>query len=192
MEIVDLAATGKRGFNRATKLLLKEFAETIPSIWPTKQAAEEAVRAALATGSALAAIDAKGQVVGWCAAQPHYNGCVWRVRPVVVDSAFQGIGIGTMLLRHLEMRANMAGVLTLWASSDDEMALTPFSNVNLYADLPSRFARVHEMRAHPLGFYVAYGFTIVGVLPDAYGKGKPDIFLAKRAVIVPPEHDDGA
>jgi aminoglycoside 6'-N-acetyltransferase I len=33
---------------------------------------------------------------------------------------------------------------------------------------------------HPFGFYRRLGFVLVGVLPDANGPGRPDIFLAKR------------
>jgi hypothetical protein len=32
---------------------------------------------------------------------------------------------------------------------------------------------------HPGEFYLRLGFRIVGVLPDANGRGKPDIFVAK-------------
>lgn len=31
-----------------------------------------------------------------------------------------------------------------------------------------------------LSFHVRLGFVVAGVLPDANGRGKPDIFLAKR------------
>ena len=35
-------------------------------------------------------------------------------------------------------------------------------------------------RDHPFEFYQKLGFVIVGVMPDANGLGKPDIFMAKR------------
>ena len=33
---------------------------------------------------------------------------------------------------------------------------------------------------HPFAFYRKLGFVLAGVLPDANGRGKPDIFMAKR------------
>jgi aminoglycoside 6'-N-acetyltransferase I len=37
-----------------------------------------------------------------------------------------------------------------------------------------------NLRGHPYGFYQKLGFSIVGVMPDANGFGKPDIYMAKR------------
>ena len=35
---------------------------------------------------------------------------------------------------------------------------------------------------HPYEFYVKMGYKIVGVIPDANGIGKPDIWMAKRVI----------
>jgi len=40
--------------------------------------------------------------------------------------------------------------------------------------------RIRNLRRHPYGFYQKLGFALVGVLPDANGPGRPDIFMAKR------------
>jgi len=41
--------------------------------------------------------------------------------------------------------------------------------------------RIRNLHGHPYEFYEKLGYTVVGVLPDANGPGKPDIFMAKRA-----------
>jgi hypothetical protein len=41
-------------------------------------------------------------------------------------------------------------------------------------------AQIQNLGHHPFEFYRKVGFTIVGLLPDANGFGKPDIFMAKR------------
>jgi aminoglycoside 6'-N-acetyltransferase I len=38
---------------------------------------------------------------------------------------------------------------------------------------------VSAVGGHPYEFYKRLGFRPVGVMPDANGRGKPDIYLAK-------------
>jgi aminoglycoside 6'-N-acetyltransferase I len=33
---------------------------------------------------------------------------------------------------------------------------------------------------HQSGFYLKMGYKIIGVMPDANGKGRPDIYFGKR------------
>jgi aminoglycoside 6'-N-acetyltransferase I len=40
-------------------------------------------------------------------------------------------------------------------------------------------AQVRNLRRHPYEFYQRQSYTIGGVIPDANGQGKPDIFMAK-------------
>jgi len=97
------------------------------------------------------------------------------VRPDV-----QRRGIGTALARDLEAQVRDRGATTLWLGSDDESDATSLSGVDLYEDVPGHIRRARVVKNHPLDFYRKLGFTIIGVMPDANGYGKPDIILGKR------------
>jgi aminoglycoside 6'-N-acetyltransferase I len=181
VRIVELREVGKRNLERAAKLLVEEFRIIAPRAWPDRQSAREEVSTALQNGKpALAALDVAGRLEGWVGAIPHYGGGVWEIHPLVVSAEFQGLGVGTSLLRQIEFLAHREGVRTLWVGADDEGGLTTLSGVDLYHNLPDHLARMDRQRPHPAGFYMELGFHVVGVMPDANGPGMPDIFLAKR------------
>lgn len=181
MRIVPLETVGKRNLGRAAKLLVDEFREIAPNAWPDRSGAKVEVDEALESGRlALAAIDPNGRLEGWVGVISHYGGGVWEVHPLVVSSQAQGAGVGTALLREVEFMASERGVRTLWVGADDEGGFTSLSGVDLYHNLPERLEQMERQRPHPAGFYLELGFHVVGVLPDANGPGRPDIFLAKR------------
>ena len=126
------------------------------------------------------ALDDTGSVLGWIGARPEYDGHVWEVHPLVVAEPARGRGIGRALLEDIERLAAGAGVDTLRVGSDDESELTSIGGVDLYPDPLSHLQRLEDRKGHPFAFYVRCGFSVIGVLPDANGPGKPDIFLAKR------------
>ena len=64
--------------------------------------------------------------------------------------------------------------------TDDEDGMTTLSNVNLYDNLPEKIASIRNLKGHPFQFYQKCGFVIIGVIPDANGRGKPDILMAKQ------------
>ena len=43
-----------------------------------------------------------------------------------------------------------------------------------------KLSEIETVRRHPIGFYWRPGFEFIGVMPDANGFGKPDIYMAKR------------
>lgn len=72
------------------------------------------------------------------------------------------------------------GAHTLYLGTDDEANLTSLGGVDLYPDVLSHVASIRNLGRHPYGFYLKQGFEIVGVMPDANGPGKPDIYMARR------------
>jgi hypothetical protein len=70
--------------------------------------------------------------------------------------------------------------IVLWAGADDLSGETSLGEIDLYAELPSALNRVKSWGNHPLPFYRSLGFHVIGVMPDANGAGRPDIFLGKR------------
>jgi aminoglycoside 6'-N-acetyltransferase I len=178
--IVPLAR-GRTG--RCAQLLYAAFRETSPLSWPTPAAARREVRrAARKKKILLVALKADGEVAGWIGAQPveDYAGGVWELHPLVVDEACRGRGIGSALVSELERRILLRGGRTLWLGTDDENGRTSVSNVELYPRPLRRLSAIRNPGRHPYEFYLKAGFALVGILPDANGPGKPDIFMAKR------------
>jgi aminoglycoside 6'-N-acetyltransferase I len=105
----------------------------------------------------------------------------WELHPLVVDPDHHRHGIGTLLIRALEERARKEGALTLYLGTDDDYGGTTLSGRELYPDPTDALRTIAPVgRGHPFFFYRKVGFVPVGVLPDVNGKGKPDLFMAKR------------
>ncbi|MCL2461480.1 MAG: GNAT family N-acetyltransferase [Defluviitaleaceae bacterium] len=128
----------------------------------------------------LAALE-DGEVIGWCGILPSYGGNVFELHPLVVRRDWQRKGVGTALVNAVSDAAREQGGLTIWLGADDEKpgGQTSLANADLYDDLPGKM-EAFEPGDHQAAFYLKAGFKVVGVMPDADGRGKPDIFLAMR------------
>ena len=183
MRITDLKATAHAAREQAAALLVVGFAEHWPEAWPDIAAARRTVGESLSPDRiARAALDNAGDVLGWAAAEPLYHGNVWELTVLVVQPSLQRRGIGRALVADMEERVRERGGLTIWLGSDDEDAMTSLAGVDLYPDPLAHLAAIRNYKGHPYDFYRKVGFAIAGVLPDANGLGKPDIFLAKSVV----------
>ena len=80
----------------------------------------------------------------------------------------------------LEARVQEQGGVTLFLGTDDENYRTSLSGKDLYPDVLTHLAGIKNLKNHPFEFYLKVGFSLVGVIPDANGFGKPDIIMAKR------------
>ena len=180
VRIVPLRPEDSEAVQQAASLLVEGFRENSPEAWPDAGAALEEVEKSFGPERlSLVALGA-GSVLGWIGGIRQYRGHVWELHPIVVRSDRWGQGIGRALVGELEARVRDLGAETLWLGTDDEIHQTTLSSVDLYPDPLAHAARLRNLRGHPYEFYQRLGFVIVGVLPDANGFGKPDIFMAKR------------
>jgi len=180
--IVDLRPNASDAIEQTAALLHDAFRGRTED-WQDLEAAREEVTASLAPDriSRIAIDDDGGVVIGWIGAIRTYGGRVWELHPLLVSRPHRRRGIGRALVGDLEREIAARGGLTLWLGSDDENDETTVSGVDLYEDVSGAIRDLAVLRGdHPSEFYRRLGFRVVGLMPDANGPGRPDIFFAKR------------
>lgn len=183
MKIIDLPSDNENAISQAAMVLQLAFRHHWPSAWQTIDEARIEVLESLKEGRlSRIAIDDHENVLGWAGAIPTYRGKAWELHPLAVHPDHQGKGIGTALVRDIENQVCLRGGITLYLGSDDEDGMTSLANKDLYPDVWKHIRDIRNLKRHPYTFYQRLGFSIVGVIPDANGIGKPDILMAKRLI----------
>ena len=181
MNIISLIPDNDHLIQQATQLLLDAFHEHWPDAWPTLDEALKEVHEMLENGRICrGAVNEKGNLMGIIGGIPGYDGHVWELHPLAVQPDLQGQGIGRALVQDFEEQVRLKGGLTITLGSDDEDDMTSLSNVDLYENLWEQIRDIRNYKKHPYEFYQKMGYTITGVVPDANGRGKPDILMAKK------------
>jgi aminoglycoside 6'-N-acetyltransferase I len=175
--------------NQMADLLVTEFAEHWDA-WKTREEALEEIAMIAEKGFARVMVapadpehgltDTTALVVGWIGGLPEYDGNVWELHPIVVRADHQRQGIGRALVEDFEAQVRSRGGLVVTVGSDDEDAMTSLAGVDLFDNPWKKIQNIQNLKGHPYTFYQKCGYTITGVMPDANGRGKPDIFLSKR------------
>lgn len=181
IQIITLSPDDEEAIEQVAALLIEGFKAHAPHAWQNMAAAMEEVRESFGEDwISRIAVDNTGEVVGWIGGLSHYDGNVWEIHPLVVKPSQQERGIGRQLVCDFEDLVRKQGGLTIWVGTDDEDNMTTLAGVDLYPNVLDHLAQIRNLRRHPYEFYQKLGFVISGVMPDANGHGKPDIFLAKR------------
>ena len=176
--IVDLATQPPHIQEQAALLLVDGFDE--PRGWPTIALGRAEVQNVLAEGFARALLEADA-LLGWIGGLPEYHGRVWELHPLVVRRDQRSRGFGRQLVEAFEVEARARGAFTATLGTDDDSGMTSLSNVSLYDDVPRHIAELRDLgRRHPFLFYQKLGYVVTGILPDANGTGRPDIYMSKR------------
>ncbi len=148
--------------------------------WETLEEAIQEVQEMLAPERMAWVAMLGAEVVGWIGGVPHYDGNVWELHPLVVKPAWQRQGIGSRLVQFLEQQVKARGGLTICLGSDDKHNQTSLAGVDLYEQLWEQIRTMRNLNGHPYEFYQRLGYSVIGVMPDASGRGKPDIIMGKR------------
>jgi aminoglycoside 6'-N-acetyltransferase I len=177
MHILDLASQPDHALEQAAVLLVEAFSE--PHGWPTIELAREEAASVMRDGFARAMMD-DGVVLGWVGGLPEYHGRVWELHPIVVRPERRRQGIGRALVGAFEEEASRRGALTATLGTDDDSGMTSLAHVDLYRDVPRHIEQLRDLgRGHPFLFYQKLGYVVTGVMPDANGRGRPDIYMSK-------------
>ncbi|HJQ40566.1 MAG TPA: GNAT family N-acetyltransferase [Thermoanaerobaculia bacterium] len=176
--IVDLGEQPDALRELAAQMLVEEFDG--PTGWTSLEAAREAVQEVLDAGFARALID-DDVLCGWVGGLAEYEGRVWELHPLVVRRELRHRGIGRQLVEVFETEARRRGALTATLGTDDNTGMTSLADADLYADVAGHIRELRDLgRSHPFAFYQRLGYVVTGLVPDANGRGKPDIFMSKR------------
>lgn len=178
IRIETLTQAHPNWIQQAAALLQRVFAPQ--GSWETLAESQEEVNDMLAPERIVRVALAGDEVVGWVGGIPGYGGNVWELHPLLVKPEAQGRGIGTLLVRDFEAQVRQRGGLTIQLGTDDVHNQTSLADADLYVELWQQIREIRNLARHPYEFYQKLGYTIVGVMPDANGRGKPDIYMAKR------------
>lgn len=178
MTPADLAGQPDYVRQQAARMLVEQFDG--PRGWPTMTLAAEAVAEVFQRGFALAVLDGE-LLLGWIGGLPEYEGRVWELHPLVVDRRHRKQGIGRALVAAFEREASRRGGLTATLGTDDNTGMTSLAGVDLYTGVCAHISGLRDLGGeHPFLFYGKLGYVVTGVMPDANGRGRPDIFMSKR------------
>lgn len=179
MQIIDLRPDNEMAIQQTAALLVDSFKHWCA--WSDIDSAlQEVGESFTADRISRVAVDDNGVILGWIGGISQYDGNVWELHPLVVRSEYRRKGIGRTLVADLEERVRERSGITLWVGTDDEDNMTTLAGVDLYPNVFEHITKIKNLRGHPYEFYQKLGFVIVGVMPDANGLGKPDIYMAKR------------
>lgn len=183
MEIKTLSVTDENLIRQAAQLLVDAFVEHWPDAWQTFEDGLEEIHEMLVPKRIFrVAVDDEGNLLGVIGGIPEYEGKVWELHPLAVQPSMQGRGIGRALVADFEEQVRQRGGLTVTLGTDDDDGMTSLSDVDLYENTWEKIRDIRNLKGHPFEFYQKMGYVITGVVPDANGRGKPDIYMSKRVL----------
>ena len=180
MRTVNLDASDNELREKLAVIAHAAAAEHFPRWLPTLKDARAEVDDASADGHiARVLLGSDGEPRGFISGV-HVYGKTWEIHPLVIAPEHHGKGHGRLLVTELESMASARGAGVIIVGTADETKATSLSNDDLWDDPIKALAEMKVKAGHPVGFWLHIGYSLVGVTPDAEGRGMPSINLAKR------------
>lgn len=177
---VDLAKADPIIKEQAASVLYEAFRVRGRPAWPTIDDARREVDECTSDDYICIGLMEEGRLLGWAGLRPMYD-LTWELHPMVIDPGFQRRGLGRKLLAELEEWARSRGIIGIALGTDDELFETSLSSRDLDAsNVLDELKGIQNTGGHPFSFYAKCGYCVVGVIPDANGPRKPDIWMWKR------------
>ena len=164
----------------AASLLRDTFLAVGNDHWANEKDSHEDVIECVTRPNVAVGLLLSGKLAGWVGIRPMYDK-VWELHPLVVGVEYQMKGIGTRLLEEIETIARGLGLSGLFLGSDDEDFRTSLSAIDILdSNVLEALSTIVNLNRHPFEFYRKNGYFVVGIVPDANGRRKPDILMWKR------------
>lgn len=180
MDIID-ATNNKEIVRQLSSMLLDGFSDTGTTAWSTPEECVKEVSESLEKGKiSRIAVGDSGEALGWTVGTPEYDGNVWELAILVVRRDCKLKGIGRKLVEDFEDQVRKRNGIAVFLGTDDENNRTSLSGIDLYPNPLEHAANIENLGRHPFEFYQKLGYSVTGIVPDANGFGKPDIYMMKR------------
>jgi len=175
---VDLAESNQYQLE-AARILIDAFISKGNLAWPDMESAIKEIEVCIEVPNITTGLCVNDQMVGWLGIRPMYDN-TWEIHPLVVNPIFQKNGFGKKLMLEIEAKAKEQGIIGLVLGTDDEYEGTSLSKVDINeSNIFSEITNIRNLKNHPFEFYKKCGYMIVGIIPNANGRRKPDIWMWK-------------
>lgn len=179
--IEDLEETHLDRIERISEFLFDCFSKYAPLWLPDRNTCVKEIYSSFESGRrSRVLLDEDDHPIGWIGAITDEK--LWEIHPIAVSRQHQGKGLGMRLVADIQQLARESGAISVWAGTSDETGSTSFSRIDLYEEPSRSFNNIEAPEDHPVRFWLKAGYSLVGVMPDEEGLGKPGIHFAKRIV----------
>ena len=164
--------------------MLEAFPED--EMWPDldEKMAWETVEFSISNENICIGLKVGNELVGWVCLRPEYekikNEETWELHPFAISPKFKRKGYGKILMEEVEKIAQEKNIIGIILSSGDEANKTSLSDEEITGEnIIEKIQNIKNYKNHPYEFYQKCGYSIIGIIPNAYGLKKSDIWLWK-------------